>query len=180
MPLDPELERRLATVRDEDARRADLAARIRKERRVLLPILGLAVLAFPNFKFGKVQGHSMEPTYHTGDTLVILKTYRSLSPIHVGDIVVVKLKHGATAGEEIVKRVVFMQNHQGTATLPTYLPTGRGQVPSEPWFPQYSPGGMRVPADGILVMGDNTLNSMDSRDFGPVYDYEIEGKVLNP
>lgn len=180
MPLDPELQKRLQWVQDEEDRRLSRARQVLRERRVLLPVLAVTVLAFPNFRVAKVQGHSMEPTFHTGDTLYLLKTYHTFSPLKVGDVVIIKRKHGNATGEEIVKRIVFMQNAQGNAPWPRLLETGRGPVPADVWFPQYTGGAATVPAGGIIVMGDNIMNSMDSRDFGPVNEYEIVGKVLNP
>jgi signal peptidase I len=179
-PLDPELESRLHALHAAEDRRNKLAARIRKERRVLLPVLGLCLMALPNFRMAKVQGHSMEPRYTTGDTLVLLKTFRLFTPIKVGDIVVIHLKHGKTEGEEIVKRVIFVQNEKGNAPWPDYIYNSRGRISTERWFPEYKAGTEVVPAGAVMVMGDNTMNSMDSRDFGPVLDDEIEGKVLNP
>ena len=35
-----------------------------------------------------------------------------------------------------------------------------------------------VPADSVFVVGDNVDASLDSRDFGPVPDREIVGKVV--
>lgn len=180
VPLDPELESRLDTLRATDDRRSKLADRIRKERRVLLPVLGLCLLALPNFRMAKVQGHSMEPRYTTGDSLVLLKTFRLFTPLKVGDIVVIHLKHGKNKGEEIVKRVIFIQNEKGNAPWPEYIRNSNPRpIPTDYWFPEYTSGNEVVPVGSVMVMGDNTMNSMDSRDFGPVFDYEIEGKVIN-
>ncbi|MES2461416.1 MAG: signal peptidase I [Armatimonadota bacterium] len=178
--LDPTLEARLDELHTEEARRSRLAARIRKERRILLPVLGLCLLALPNFRMAKVQGKSMEPRYKTGDSLVLLKTFRVFTPVKVGDVVIVHLKHGKNAGEEIVKRVIFVQNEQGNAPWPEFVYNSRGRISTDKWFPEYRIGAEVVPVGSVMVMGDNTYNSMDSRDFGPVFDYEIEGKVLNP
>jgi signal peptidase I len=179
IPVDPHLEVRLAEVRRAEEKRKSLAARIKQERRVLLPVLGLCLLALPNFRMAKVQGLSMYPTYVTGDSLVLLKTFRFFNPVKVGDIVVIHLKHGKTKGEEIVKRVVFIQNEQGNAPWPDYVSNGHKRIPTDYWFPEYRAGKEVVPPGSVMVMGDNTFNSMDSRDFGPVSDNEIEGKVIN-
>lgn len=183
-PTDPDLEERLKAVRIAEERRRSLAARIKQERRVLLPVLGLCLLALPNFRVAKVQGRSMEPRYKTGDTLYLLKTFRVFNPVKVGDIVVIHLKHGPTKGEEIVKRVIFVQNDKGNAPWPPFVHNSRsaiyGPIPTDYWFPEYVSGSAVVPVGSVMVMGDNTINSMDSRDFGPISDSEIEGKVLNP
>ena len=155
-------------------------ALIRKERMILAPVFVLALFAWPNFGIAKVQGHSMEPRYKTGDTLYVLKTYRQFSSLHPGDVVVIHLRHSEIKGEEIVKRIVFVQNASGNAPWPKVLPTGTGVVNALDAFPAYASGDETVPPNTILVMGDNYLNSMDSRDFGPIHDTEIDGKVLNP
>ncbi len=181
VPLDPVIESRLDDMRAAEERRARLAARIRQERRVLLPVLGICLLALPNFRMAKVQGQSMSPRYKTGDSLVLLKTFRTFSPVKVGDIVIIHLKHGKNEGEEIVKRVIFVQNEQGNAPWPEYVHNSTGRpVPTDYWFSDYTSGRAVVPVGAVMVMGDNVMNSLDSRDFGPVFDYEIEGKVLNP
>jgi signal peptidase I len=180
VPLNPDLEARLEDLQTVEDHRSKLAARIKKERRVLLPVLGLCLLALPNFRMAKVQGHSMEPRYTTGDSLFLLKTFRLFTPIKVGDVVVIHLQHGKIKGEEIVKRVIFIQNEKGNAPWPKYVYNTRGAIPTDRWFPEYTSGAEVVPVGSVMVMGDNTMNSMDSRDFGPVSDDEIEGKVLNP
>jgi signal peptidase I len=178
MPVDAELRSRLAQVREEEAKRRSVAEMVKRERRVLVPILVLCLLALPNFRTAKVDGRSMQPTFHTGDTLLLLRTYRYFSPVKIGDIVVVHLMHGRIAGDEIVKRVIFVQNAEGNASWPKILAAGRGDVSAQEWFPGYVGGVETVPPGYIMVMGDNTLNSMDSRDFGPVSPDEIEGKVI--
>ena len=83
-----------------------------------------------------------------------------------------------------MKRVIFVQNDKGNAPWPHFVHNSRsaiyGPIPTDYWFPEYVAGTAVVPAGSVMVMGDNTINSMDSRDFGPVSDSEIEGKVLNP
>jgi signal peptidase I len=180
-PLDPAIESRLDDIRATEERRDKLAKRIRQERRILLPVLGVCLLALPNFRMAKVQGQSMSPRYTTGDSLVVLKTFRVFTPVEVGDIVIIKLKHGKYKGEEIVKRVVFVQNEKGDARWPKYIRNSAARpIPTDRWFPEYTSGIKVVPVGSVMVMGDNEMNSLDSRDFGPVFDYEIEGKVLNP
>ena len=175
-----DLARRREQARQAELKAADHRRRVLHARIVLLPILALALMAWPNFGIAKVLGHSMEPRYEPGDTLVLLRTYKLFSPVKPGDVVVIKLRHGSEEGEQIVKRVMFVQNATGNALWPKYLPAGRGDVPALDWFPGEVTGRNPVPANSMIVMGDNIMNSMDSRDFGPVFQSEIIGKVLNP
>jgi signal peptidase I len=177
---DPELEARLRKVRDEEAARERHRRLVRLERIVLVPALAIALLAWPNLGTAKVVGKSMEPTYSTGDTLIVLKTFRWFSPIKPGDVVVVRMKHGNIQGEDIVKRVVYIQNERGDAPWPKLLHSGRRKLPSIELFPDQVTGKDPVPRKGVMVMGDNLPKSMDSREFGAIADYEIIGKVILP
>ena len=177
--LDPELAARLLAVRSRDGAAQGLRERIKRERRFLVPALALALLAWPNFGMAKVDGRSMEPTYHTGDTLYLLKSYRYFSPVKIGDVVVIRMKHTEISGEAIVKRIVFVQNAAGDAPWPREIRTTHGFLPSRMLFSSYVTKQEVVPPRGIMVMGDNMQNSMDSRDFGPVLGSEIDGKVIN-
>jgi len=177
---DTEMERRLETVREQEQRKASLRERVKKERRVLFPLLALVVLLVPNFGRVQVVGASMEPRFHSGDSLIILKTFRIFSPLKVGDIVVVAKKQGETAGEELIKRVVFIQNAEGNATWPDTVETSRGRLPMRLLFPTEVMGFRKIPANYICVLGDNYEVSSDSRDeeIGPIAPSEIVGKVL--
>ncbi len=179
--VDPELARRLRELRDKDRDREALQRQVWKERRVLLPLLGITLALLPNFRMAQVQGRSMYPAYSEGDRLVMLKTFKYFSPVQVGDVVVIRLNHGKYKGEEWVKRVVFIQNEQGNAPWPQYIKTFRGEVPARALFPRQIMGLATVPPGHIMVMGDNLANSTDSRDedIGPISLDEIVGKVLN-
>lgn len=177
--LDPELEKRLAEVRVQKERRIRLRDRIKKERRILFPCLTIAALAHFSLGTARVDGRSMEPTLHTGDTLYVWKSYHYFTKIKPGDLVLVKMQHSHIAGEEIVKRVVFVQNASGNAPWPTMISTPQGIMSSRLLFMPYIDGRYTVPANQIMVLGDNYENSMDSRDFGPIRLDEIDGKVIN-
>jgi signal peptidase I len=179
--LDPELASRLAALRDEEDRKRAHRAQVAKERRFLIPIFVFVVAMFPNFGRAQVVGESMVPQYRPGDPLVILKTFRIFSPLKSGDIVVIKKKTGDLAGEEIVKRVVFIQNEAGNAPFPGTFETKRGVQDSGEHFPWYVQGIETVPPGGIIVVGDNMDVSQDSRDpeVGVIQDAEVVGKVLN-
>lgn len=147
------------------------------ERLILLPILLLVAGAF--FAFGRavVVGQSMFPTLRSGQRLVILKLWRPLSPLREGDIVVIGPREGrATRDQEVVKRIVFVQNASGTRPWPSQVTTPTG-VYSVALLFRGSTVNLNTP-HGIYVLGDNINNSTDSRDFGAVYESEILGKVI--
>jgi signal peptidase I len=177
---DAEGQRRLDAIREQEQRKARLRERVKKERRVLLPLLAFVALLMPNFGRVQVIGASMEPQFHSGDSLIILKTFRIFSPLKPGDIVVVRKKEGEAAGEELIKRVVFVQNAQGNAKWPEMVETSRGPLPMRLFFPREVTGITKVPANYICVMGDNFEVSSDSRDpeIGPIAPSETIGKVL--
>ncbi|MBC8141409.1 MAG: signal peptidase I [Armatimonadetes bacterium] len=171
----------LQSYRPEETR-ADKTKRWQRiERMILLPLLLIAVVGAFNLKVGQVDGRSMSPTYETGDRLLLLRSHKTFSPVKVGDIIVVKLKHGKYKGEQWVKRVVFIQNAQGTAQWENEIRTPKGRVSLNRWFFPYTTGRKTVPPNGIMVMGDNYFNSTDSRDseIGSISPDEIEGKVIN-
>ncbi len=179
--VSPETLARLQAYRVQEAKQDGIRKWQRIERIILLPILLAVFIGMFNFKMGQVQGRSMAPTYETGDKILLLKSYKTFSPVKVGDIVVIKLSDGKYKGEEWVKRVVFVQNDKGTAQWRKEAPHPvYGRVSLTYWFADYVSGHKRVPANHIVVMGDNIMNSVDSRDeeIGDISPDEIEGKVI--
>jgi signal peptidase I len=153
---------------------------IQKERRILFPMLAASLFLLPNFGRAKVVGRSMEPTLHSGQSLVILKTHRLFSPLRVGDMVVITKKEGDLQGEDIVKRIVFIQNAEGNAPWPKTINTAHGPIVASRLFPREVLGYEKVPPHKIYVLGDNLPVSTDSRDpdVGAVDPSEVIGKVV--
>jgi signal peptidase I len=178
--LDPELAARLAALEQERIRQERWRAQVWRERRALLGILAFVLLILPNFRMAQVVGRSMEPQLESGDRIVVWKSWRHFSPLKTGDIIVFR-----QGNQELVKRVVFVQNREGTAPWPDYVTTARGDIRVRPWFrnaasgidqrDHYYPGTQQR---SVWVMGDNISNSNDSRDFGPIAPESILGKVL--
>lgn len=162
-------------------RRERRRGQIRRERRVLFPMLAASLFLLPNFGRAKVVGRSMEPALHSGDSLVLLKTFRLFAPLKPGDMIVVQKKEGQLEGEDIVKRVVFIQNEAGDAPFPTTVKTSRGDIPFSQLFPREALGYVKVPPGHIYVVGDNLRVSVDSRDpdVGAIDPTEVVGKVIN-
>ena len=176
----PQMTDRKARHRSKEERLARIRRWQRIERAILLPVLVIVFAGMFVFKMGQVQGKSMAPLYQTGDHLLLLKPWQLLSPVKVGDIVVVKLNHGKYKGEEWVKRVVYVQNSSGNAPWPKTVQTSITRIFPQRWFADYVRGENRIPPKHILVMGDNYMNSTDSRDddIGAIAPDEVEGKVI--
>lgn len=147
------------------------------ERLILLPILLLATGAYFSFGRAQVVGVSMHPTLQPGQKVTIVKAWKLFSPLREGDVVVIGVRPGQRhRDEEVVKRVVFIQNASGTRPWPENLVTPAGTLRTARLFREGFVN-LNIPK-GIYVLGDNINNSTDSRDFGAIFESEIIGKVL--
>jgi signal peptidase I len=181
--LDPKLQARLVALETERLRRERWRARLWRERRALLLLLGLVLILYANFGMARVVGQSMEPQFVSGQSLLILKSFRRLSPLRTGDMIV--FHDPQNPDQEMVKRVVFIQDATRVRKWPRVVRTSRGAVPVGALFSTDVLLGARgassdpFPLAGtIYVVGDNLENSTDSRDFGPIRDEAVLGKVL--
>ena len=138
----------------------------------------LALVVYVNVQRVVVSGHSMEPTLHDGDALLAWKRVPR-EKLRAGDVIV--FRH--TDGSELIKRIVFVQNAQGTAVPPELVQVPGGVRRFKTLFRDYNADvkAGRLPKPGlentIYVMGDNTDNSEDSRVFGPIRPDQIVGQV---
>ncbi|WP_086662437.1 S26 family signal peptidase [Lentzea kentuckyensis] len=108
-----------------------------------------------------VHGVSMEPTYRSGDRLLVRRA--GLNRVRAGQVVVVRVDGAAPddpTGGRMVKRAVA--------------------VPGDPVPPQIPVPGPRVPVDSLLVLGDNPARSNDSRRLGYLTADALIGVVLRP
>jgi len=157
----------------------------------------LAALLLSVFVLGvvRVEGHSMEPTLHDGDRVLVLRTGAWLQRLGLGgfrpgDIVFFPdpTVHGGPArwllgGHLLIKRIVAGPGREVALLRGRVLVDGR--VLSEPYLRGAFRGAasippMRVPRSHDYVMGDNRhpLASFDSRSFGPVPAGSILGRAV--
>lgn len=137
----------------------------------------------PDLKSFYVPSTAMWPTIKGGDTVEVdLTAYAKSSP-RLGDIVVFRrppAEHcGGTPVTDLVKRVIGLPGQTVSARGGKVYITGK--LLKEPWLPKGSQtytamsGTVHVPKDDYYVMGDNRVNSCDSRTWGPVKRSYIRG-----
>ena len=133
-----------------------------------------------------VDGSSMEPNLHDGDYLIMSKqSYGILGgEPEYGDVVVVHthLKDEKNHEKLIIKRVIGLPGDEITIENGTVYVNGQAQDDSYT-KDQVTNGiieGLIVPEGSIFCLGDNRLNSKDSRaaDVGCISEDDIVGKVV--
>jgi len=132
-----------------------------------------------------VEGESMETTLHNSEKLVVNKAVYYLGDPQPGDIIVFH----AEKTRDYIKRVIAVagdtvevRNDQlfvnGKLVEELYLARHKAEAKEqgEPFFTNDFPP-VKIPADHIFVMGDNRLNSQDSRAIGPVAVSTVVGRA---
>ena len=145
----------------------------------LLLLLAL-VLRF-NVRQGQVSGPSMSPTYENGDTVLVWKSvpHPFLKP---GVVIIFR----DTNGDELIKRIAFVgPEYARTPPNADWITINGGRkIPLPALFGDYyarvADGRLRAPAPDrdIYVLGDNLVESDDSRHIGPITAKQILGKVV--
>ena len=70
---------------------------------IVTVILTYSLLFF--VQVSRVVGHSMDPTYHNGEVVLVNKRFYKLSDVKYGDVVVAEVNFG-DGDEQIIKRVI--------------------------------------------------------------------------
>lgn len=149
---------------------------------IIAVVLALFIITFIAQSF-RVDGSSMEPSFHNGQRLIVDKlSYRFNTP-QTGDVIVfryptdlkrmfIKRVIGVSGDEILIKDGTVYLN--GTALVENYI-----NGPTHGAFTR-NHGPVIVPADSFFVLGDNRLNSDDSRypDVGFVPRNNIVGRAI--
>ncbi len=107
----------------------------------------------------------MMPTMRNGQFVLALRRY---SRLRRGDIVL--LRRGP---EVLVKRIAYVSSdHVAPLDRPLF------QEVRDYFASGSDPDDLVVPADRVVVLGDNRTRSDDSRRFGPVPESDILGRVV--
>lgn len=125
----------------------------------------------------RVDGHSMEPTFHHGNFVIVNKLAYRFGEFHHGDVIV--FPSPDNDGEDLIKRVIGLPGDR--------IRISNGQVfvngflLSEPYIKTPPSGELRevtVPERSVYVMGDNRNNSSDSRRWGALDAEHVLGKAI--
>ena len=146
----------------------------------VISVLSFSLIFNIFFKIAIVNGHSMEPTYHDGNYLLLSRG----AALERGSVVVIKSgTYVDSDGEEqnynvLVKRIVGLRGE-------TLEITENGQIfingtLLEDDFEPMKDSMMKItiPEGQYFVLGDNRNNSADSRVFGCFFRNEIIGSVI--
>lgn len=126
----------------------------------------------------RVSDISMLPTLTQGDYFLVNKYIYHLHPPRRGDIIVFFPPRFKPGPYRYVKRIIGLPNE--TLAIVNERITIDGVPLKEPYAtgdsgPNYGP--ITVPENTYFVMGDNRMESEDSRTFGVVPRRRIDGKI---
>lgn len=129
----------------------------------------------------KVDGESMEPTLQNNDRLFVNKFIINFSSIKHGDIVVIKKSEDQMY---LVKRVIGLAGDVLRITEGKLYINGveqREAYLNQDLLKQYKQlnhAEQKIPVNKVFVMGDNRLNSKDSRNgLGYIDESDVVGKT---
>ncbi len=138
----------------------------------LLVIVGVFLVVMFVVTFQQVMGPSMEPTFYEGDVLLLDKlSYRFFKPSR-NDIVVIE-----EDSKNMIKRIIGLPGETISYKDNILYIDGESYKETTISVETSDFGPVTLGSDEYFVMGDNRINSMDSRDFGPVEKKHIVGRV---
>jgi signal peptidase I len=144
---------------------------------VALVVVALVVARVFFFEPFRTEGPSMDPTLHSGDQVLVDKrAYRNKLPRR-GDLVVFRAPR---TGEVTLKRAIGLPGDTVGIEDGVLVVNGRRKV--EPYadpdaIDSVYFGPVRVRPGTVFFLGDNRLDSHDSRDFGAVAERDLIGRV---
>lgn len=151
-------------------------------------ILGIAVSSYLFVSHFVVQsvrvtGASMQPTLRHGQTCLLNRWVYHVRAPRQGDVVVLRdpsdqglavKRIVGVAGDEIELKHNGEIYRNGKPLAEAYLEPGVKTYPG----PKFRHQTLKCPPGGFIVLGDNRMNSADSRNYGPVAADNILGLIV--
>jgi signal peptidase I len=182
-----------------EAIRTDLSEKQRTQMRavwewffVVVIAIGAAML-IRLFLFQQyyIDGPSMQTTLMPQDRVLVNKMSYKLHDIHRGDVIVFDRVTNQTQHDDLIKRVMGLAGDtleirscivyiDGVQVDEPYLnPEQTSQIePSARCGSHTDMAPIVVPEHAVFVMGDNRVQSFDSRDFGPIDTDKVRGRAF--
>ncbi|MGA9173465.1 MAG: signal peptidase I [Thermoactinomyces sp.] len=141
---------------------------------VLALIIAVIVRMFV-FEPFNVSGPSMQDTLFTGDLVIVDKLLYTFREPHRGEVIVFH----APDQQDFIKRVIALPGETIEAKNNKIFVNGK--IINEPYISEDNRtldfDEVKVPPGDVFVMGDNRINSKDSRDIGPIPISKIIGRA---
>jgi signal peptidase I len=182
-----------------EAIRTDLSEKQRTQMRavwewVFVVVIAIgAALLIRMFLFQQyyIDGPSMQTTLMPQDRVLVNKMSYKLHDIHRGDVIVFDRVTNEVQHDDLIKRVMGLPGEtleirscivyvDGVQVDEPYLnPEQTSQIePSARCGSHTDMAPLVVPEHMVFVMGDNRVQSFDSRDFGPIDTDKVRGRAF--
>ena len=182
-----------------EAVRLDLSQKQRSQMRAIWEWVFVVVVAISAamlirvflFQQYYIDGPSMQTTLMPEDRVLVNKMSYKLHDIHRGDVIVFDRVTNDVQHDDLIKRVLGLPGEtleirscivyiNGVQVDDPYLnPEQTSQVePSARCGSHTDMAPVVVPEEMVFVMGDNRVQSFDSRDFGPIDTDKVRGRAF--
>jgi signal peptidase I len=155
---------------------------------MIIVLVGAINITYSNFEIGEVSGESMQNSLLDGDKIRFDKSVANYSR---GDIITAK--HPKVDNEKVIKRIVGLPGEEIEIIGSKVIITPKGEYESkyiiesylsdqqytfqESFYSSIYIPKIKVPDNHFFLLGDNRINSIDSRDYGPVNKSNIIGNA---
>ena len=182
-----------------EAVRADLNAKQRSQMRAVWEWVFVVVIAIGAAMFIRVflfqqyyiDGPSMQTTLMPQDRVLVNKMSYKLHDVHRGDVIVFDRVTNEVQHDDLIKRVLGLPGEaleirscvvyiDGVQVEEPYLNLEQtSQIePSARCGSHTDMAPVVIPENMVFVMGDNRVQSFDSRDFGPIAIDKVRGRAF--
>ena len=182
-----------------EAVRADLNAKQRSQMRAVWEWVFVVVIAIGAAMFIRVflfqqyyiDGPSMQTTLMPQDRVLVNKMSYKMHDVHRGDVIVFDRVTNEVQHDDLIKRVLGLPGEaleirscvvyiDGVQVEEPYLNLEQtSQIePSARCGSHTDMAPVVIPENMVFVMGDNRVQSFDSRDFGPIDIDKVRGRAF--